>query len=979
MAAEPTMRLFTTEDGLARNWVTRIRRDSQGRLWFCTMEGLSLFDGQQFANYGTQHGLPHRIVNDILEAGDGTYWLATQAGLYRFRPRTALPPSFDPVPLSGGAAAPKATVLFKSAGGEVWLGTETGLYRIETGGRPHGMAVRLEIPSQPDGGFPLIYSMAESRDGALWVATAQGLIRRRPDGALSFWDGNAGMPAPTRALMMDRDGVLWAGGNGGFCTVDSRPEPPSIVSHRYRTPKTLNNVHSLYQDSNGGIWFGGFGLAYLRPGAGRTEERFRFFDHASRLGSQYVFALAGDSGGHVWAALGNQGVARIVGPGSSQFTEADGLESRTVISVFENRDGKLYAVSGVYHTLNEFDGERFTPIRPQVPASLGYFGWGEDAVCLQDQRGEWWIATGKGLLRYPRVAKAGDLAQTPPKALYRQGDGLPDDAITRVFEDSLGSIWIGTATGLSRWSRASETIQDLTPAVQRILGHGLLSPRSFAEEASGQIWIGFYPGGLVRFRGGRFESITGGLPAGSINGLLVDHKGRLWVGSSQGGIGRIDEPAAPVPGLRRYTDVEGLRSRDVEALAEDHNGRIYIAGGQGVDRLDPDTNLIDRYPSTGGLPPGEAERLHTDRQGSIWFASNFGLSRLVPEAGSAGATPLPTIREIRVSGVPILRSDEGEAHVGHLRFPAGKDSIEIAYGSVDFSIVNSIRYRYRLMPVEEQWRPPTAIHSAQYAGIGAGSYRFEIQTVSPSGSVSARTAMVEFDIQAPFWRAWWFFVLLGAFLAALVFSAHLYRVRHLLALEHVRAHLAADLHDDLGSGLAEIAILTEVAKQHGNAAELAVVAQRARELRSTMGDIVWSVDPEYDNLDGLIRRWRQTAFALLGNESLAFEAPASELTARIELNPERRRHLLLLFKEVVTNVARHAQGGSVRIKVWLSPAGLNLEVRDNGCGFRTETAHSGSGLKNIVKRAEALGASIRIQSQPGFGTAVSLTAPFEPG
>jgi signal transduction histidine kinase len=281
------------------------------------------------------------------------------------------------------------------------------------------------------------------------------------------------------------------------------------------------------------------------------------------------------------------------------------------------------------------------------------------------------------------------------------------------------------------------------------------------------------------------------------------------------------------------------------------------------------------------------------------------------------------------------------------------------------------------MPVEEEWRPPTVMRSAQYAGIGSGSYRFEIQTVSPSGSVSSRTAMVEFDIQAPFWRAGWFLVLLGAFLAALVFAAHLYRVRHLLALERVRAHLAADLHDDLGSGLAEIAILTEVAKRHGNAEELEVVAQRARELRSAMGDIVWSVDPEYDNLDGLIRRWRQTAFALLGNESLEFEAPASELTAGIELNPERRRHLLLLFKEVVTNVARHAQGGSVRIKVWLSPAGLNLEVRDDGCGFRTETAHSGSGLKNIVKRADALGASIRIQSQPGSGTAVSLTAPFE--
>ena len=545
----------------------------------------------------------------------------------------------------------------------------------------------------------------------------------------------------------------------------------------------------------------------------------------------------------------------------------------------------------------------------------------------------------------------------------------------RLFEDSLGNIWIGTPSGVSRWSRASETIQDLSPGLQPLLGHAP-GPHSFAEDSAGQIWIGFYAGGLVRLRAGRFESITDGLPAGAINGLLVDHKGRLWVASSQAGIARMDQPSAAEPRFRHYSDAEGLRSRHNFSLAEDRYGRIYIAGGQGVDRLDPVTDTVDHYPASS-LPPGETQRLHTDRQGAVWFGSNFGLSRYLPEANPAVAAPLPTIREIRVSGVPILTSDEGEVRVSHLSFPAGRNSIEIAYGSVDGAMGNIVSYRYRLRAVEREWRSPPSTRSAQYAGIGSGSYRFEVQAVESSGLPGSLAAMVEFDIQAPFWKAGWFLILMGAFLAALVFAAHLYRVHHLLALEHVRAHLAADLHDDLGSGLAEIAILTEVARQRGNVEELEVVAQRARELRSTMGDIVWSVDPEFDNLDGLIRRWRQTAFSLLGNDSLEFEAPASEQTARIGLKTERRRHLLLLFKEVVTNVARHAQGGSVRIKVWLSPAGLNLEVRDDGCGFVPESTHSGNGLKNIVKRADAMGASIRIDSQPGAGTEVNLTVPFE--
>src|SRR5215831_2584707 len=81
-AEQPVTRLYTIEDGLARNWVLRIRRDTRGRLWFCTVEGLSVFDGERFSTYTTADGLPHRVVEDILDAGGGVYWIATASGLF---------------------------------------------------------------------------------------------------------------------------------------------------------------------------------------------------------------------------------------------------------------------------------------------------------------------------------------------------------------------------------------------------------------------------------------------------------------------------------------------------------------------------------------------------------------------------------------------------------------------------------------------------------------------------------------------------------------------------------------------------------------------------------------------------------------------------------------------------------------------------------------------------------------------------------
>jgi len=964
-ADQPVMRLFTIDDGLPRNWITRIRPDSQGRLWFCTVEGLSLYDGQQFANYGVKDGLPHRMVDDILEAGGGYYWLATGAGLTRFRPRAIRGPVFEPVSIQGGFHASESSVLFRTRANEIWFGTDEGLYLLRDGPRPEAVAVDLSP------GMKGITALAEGPDGSLWIGTEKSLARRRPDGTISFWSGESGGTPFIRALLIDRDGTLWAGGFG-FYTLDSRETSPQLRRH---PTMHLADIQSLYQDSQGQIWIGSSGVLRMQSAdshAGVLDVQS--FDRNSPLGSQYAFAFSEDSAGNLWMALGALGAARVLRPGFSQFNEADGLESKRVQSVFETHEGALLAVSGARHTLHQFDGSRFTQIQPPAPG-IGTFGWGEGRIALEDRRGEWWLATGVGLLRYPKVAKPSDLAHTPPKAIYRQADGLPDMGITRLFEDSRGDIWIGTGSGVARFRASAETMEDLSATFRAALGHEPI-PHSFAEDRDGAMWVGFYHDGLVRYRGGQAEAIRQGLPAGSMNSLLIDHTGRLWIASSRQGLARIDCPADQAPAIRRFTEAEGVRSQHLFALAEDHTGRIYIAGGNGVDRLDPASGFAYHFAATGGLPEGETHRLFCDRQGQIWFASDFGLARYIPEPDATVPPAPPSIHEVRVSGVSTLVSDEGESQVGLLRLPAGRDSIEITYGSVDFTVGNNLRYRYRLSPGQSEWHPPTAGRTAQYAGIGPGSYRFEVQAIGPTGLPSAGVASVAFRIAPPFWTTWWFAALAGSSIGSLVLAAHLYRVKYLLAVERVRTHLAADLHDDLGAGLTEIAILTEVAKQQNSTQSLEDVAERARELRSAMGDIVWSVDPECDSLEGLIRRLRQTAYTLVGHESLEFLTPPDAETARIPLRPDCRRHLLLLFKEVLTNVARHSHATRVRVEVGLSPSMLALDVVDDGGGFDAAVTPSGNGLKNMALRAEAVRGTLHIDSLPGKGTRVRMCMPL---
>ena len=140
-AEQLPIRTYTTADGLARDGVYKIMRDSRGLLWFCTGEGLSRFDGYQFKNYTPADGLPHWVVRDIIETRDGGYYLATNDGICRFNPTgllaraadSAARPAFT-VYRPESEKARRCLVLYEDSDGTIWCGTEAGLYRLETAG-----------------------------------------------------------------------------------------------------------------------------------------------------------------------------------------------------------------------------------------------------------------------------------------------------------------------------------------------------------------------------------------------------------------------------------------------------------------------------------------------------------------------------------------------------------------------------------------------------------------------------------------------------------------------------------------------------------------------------------------------------------------------------------------------------------------------------------------------------------------------------
>ena len=291
---------------------------------------------------------------------------------------------------------------------------------------------------------------------------------------------------------------------------------------------------------------------------------------------------------------------------------------------------------------------------------------------------------------------------------------------------------------------------------------------------------------------------------------------------------------------------------------------------------------------------------------------------------------------------------------------------------------------------DQGWSAATTERTVNYANLSPGRYRFTVRAVSADGGISPTPANFSFTILAPIWLRWWFITLVALALLLAAYALYRYRVARLLEVANMRTRIATDLHDDIGSGLSRVAILSEVVKQQiGGSAQqsaplLTEIAESARVLVASMRDIVWAIDPRRDDLGNVAARVRGFASDVLEPQKIRLEFQVPSELEKIKLDPEQRRHLFLIFKEAINNIARHADCRSVSLGMTVSHNHLTATICDDGCGLTKmhppeapPNGHVGHGLENMRSRAEELGGRFNVDSSPDGGTKLTLTFPLK--
>ncbi|WEK36882.1 MAG: two-component regulator propeller domain-containing protein [Candidatus Pseudobacter hemicellulosilyticus] len=1003
--AQPKRYVFTrlsVKDGLASDHVYSILQDKKGFMWFGTANGLQRFDGRKTVMFrssmGTEKYLPPVGISQVFQDTCGQFWVRSgnEVGIFD-------PTSFrykKPVIRITRDLSPRSDfILWQDRKGGVFLIiTRYGILSYNPANNSFEQnEQRIRTPRNWN-----VTALAEDpRNGQYWMAADSGLAVFDPEHkTLSYHSQNPRqLPILQEKLFTRPITTLFIDSRHRFWIATWPAEEEYYHCYDLRTNQFLPDAAGMEQDdgnyaelrgfteqSNGQLW--AYGRMKLLE-HDSALHRFHYIRdrHIEDFGMRYDFVhcFFEDREKNIW--LGTDKGIYIFNPGRQLFNsvglrhtmEAGPRKDLAVTSLLEIGGGKLLVGSwGLGPLLYD---SQFVKIPNRILEGSGGDGnytmvWDME---LENRTGLVWIGCQMGrLILYDPVSQRTQFYKVPAA----QGK-----TIRQVLQDKAGNIWLATQYGhVLRWDRSVDHGKNFLQGFKLIQQLNTIVYKMRLDR-EGYIWIATHNKGLYKIdpysgalvshyhsRKGEGQSLFSDV----VSDFVPYNDSLVYIANNI-----IDVLNIRTGQVRHLTTDNGLPNATCRSLELDNDGNLWIGMLNGICRYNPRRHIFTLFGLRDGIIDAGFEEngsLKMDN-GRMVFGNPHDFVYFDPATVYSSPSPL----DVSITDFKLFNSylpPDSIMKLDKVRLKYTQNSITIEFAALSFLQRDKTVYYYWMEGVDKDWIRADQGLFANYSLLPPGPYTFKLKCENADGLESRNITTLHIDIAPPFWQTWWFITLIGMAVAAVIYGIHRIRVNRLLDMEKVRTRIARDLHDDMGSTLSTINILSEMAKMkvtkdvEKTSEYLNKISDNSSRMMEAMDDIVWSINPMNDSMQRVTARMREFATGVLEARNIDVNFRVDDEIVDLKLDMEARRDIFLIFKEAVNNLAKYAQCRNATIDISVNRHTLLMKIQDDGIGFDVQSADSGNGLINMKKRAQSLNGQLKVDSVPGAGTRVVLEVPL---
>ena len=1016
------------EQGLSQSSIRSIVQDYRGYMWFGTATGLNRYDGYEFViyqnNFGDSLSISDNDLTVLFEDRQGFLWVGTKDGvLNKFDPLTENFEHFDIAsssewysleneefynyPLTFNRYQNSSiTSITQDKAGNLWVGTwGKGIVRInpESGDKKyfyHFVNKKNSLSSNK------IVKLLIDSENNLWIGTFGGGLNRIQFNAQKkeevfiekFRDNsNFYYGSIITSIIEDQTNKIWIGSyDEGINSIpkEIKNKSEKDIINFLRTNESYNridvnilNVMSIIEDHNEILWIGTYGNGlYSYSPKGKTYNHFLAEpNNPNTITENEIQSLYIDKSGILWI----------------------GTQLSSGINKLEIGEKKFYNIPTL--------AEKYKSLNDNIVWAI-----------YEDKDDNIWIGTHRGGINIWN-------RETKEFSYFHLGDSESEKHIKCITEDSYGNIWIGTYSGgLFHYNFKNKRLKKFERSKEDKNSINSNHIQSILVEGDSNLWVGTY-GGLNKLNLSKFYETgkakfinyvynpteSASLSDNRVYVLYKDSMNNLWVGTNGGGLNRFNRKSKS---FTRYKsekkNKKSLSDDRILTIQETKNGNLIIGTfGGGLNLYKKGEDDFERINEKISLNCSDIYGILSDEKG-YWISTNNGIFKLDEALVSFTHFDLSDgLQSLEFSGGAALRGKDGTYYFGGInglnyfnpgkirlnnfippiviskikvfdkaikgeqsKLEFGKDEnyFSFEFASLDFKNSHKNKYKFILDGLDTKWSYTDANNRRVfYTNLAPGEYTFRVMGSNDDGIWSPNEARVEITILAPFWMRWWFISALILFVGGLVSFYINQRIKYLLALDKLKSNIAADLHDNVGAGLTEISILSELASNQISKPQIATkhitqISELSRHLVESMSDIVWVVNPKRDSLYDLIVRLKDMYGELLSDLGIKLHTSNLEKLVTIKLPMDYRQNLYLILKESIHNCIKHSKCKNINLEILILKNKLFIKLIDDGIGFNVDQTVKGNGIINIRERGQRIGGKISIESVINKGTKIEF-------